>query len=144
MAEFYATDPDSHYVGGPLDADLAWRALAARIGHWHLRGFGLFVVEEKATGLWCGWCGLWRPHIFPEIELSYTLVQPARGRGLMTEAASAVKRHAFGRHGLTTLVSYILPQNVRSQRVAARLGARVDGQTKIRETTVDVWRHPRE
>jgi RimJ/RimL family protein N-acetyltransferase len=62
----------------------------------------------------------------------------------MTEAASAVKRHAFGRHGLTTLVSYILPQNVRSQRVAARLGARVDGQTKIRETTVDVWRHPRE
>jgi RimJ/RimL family protein N-acetyltransferase len=43
---------------------------------------------------------------------------------------------------LATLVSYILPDNIASQRVATRLGAMRDGKVVIRETTVDVWRYP--
>lgn len=142
LTDFYVNDPTARYVGGPLDADLAWRTLAARIGHWQLRGFGLFVIEETATRAWYGWCGLWYPPAFPEIELSYCLIGPARGKGLMTEAAHAVKRYAFETKGLATLVSYIVADNEPSQRVAQRLGAARDGTTMIKGTTVDVWRYP--
>jgi RimJ/RimL family protein N-acetyltransferase len=142
MTAFYATDPGARYVGGPLDADLSWRALAGRIGHWQLRGFGLFVIEEKANGAWLGWCGLWQPIVFPEIEMSYALAEAHHDKGYMTEAATAVKRYAFETRKLDTLVSYIVPENAASQRVATRLGARKDGQTTIKATTVDVWRYP--
>jgi RimJ/RimL family protein N-acetyltransferase len=142
LADFYANDPGANFVGGPLDADSTWRALAARIGHWHLRGFGLFAIEQKATGAWCGWCGLWQPHGWPEIELGYALVESARGRGYAIEACTCARDHAFGTMKLATLVSYILPDNIASQRVATRLGAMRDGKVVIRETTVDVWRYP--
>jgi len=39
------------------------------------------------------------------------------------------------------LVSYVLPENAPSRAVAQRLGARFDGQVRIRQTPVDVWRH---
>jgi RimJ/RimL family protein N-acetyltransferase len=143
LAEFYASDEGARYVGGPLDAASTWRALAARVGHWHLRGFGIFAVDEKATGRWLGWCGLWRPHEFPEIELAYALIASARGKGFVTEAAACVRDHAFAGMGLSTLVSYIAPDNAPSQAVARRLGGRRDGTFRFvhRELTADVWRY---
>jgi hypothetical protein len=30
----------------------------AEIGHWFIRGYGFWAVEEKATGAYCGQVGL--------------------------------------------------------------------------------------
>ena len=45
-AEFYGSDLTKHY-GGPLDRSAAWRAAAAMMGHWVIRGYGAWAVEEK-------------------------------------------------------------------------------------------------
>jgi RimJ/RimL family protein N-acetyltransferase len=33
--------------GQPMPRALAWRSMALVVGHWHLRGFGLWAVEER-------------------------------------------------------------------------------------------------
>lgn len=45
----------------PQDRSAAWRTLAVFIGHWALRGYGLFAVEDKATGAFIGRVGAWQP-----------------------------------------------------------------------------------
>ena len=53
-------DPDvMRYLGGgyPLSRDESWRNMALVLGHWQLRGFGLWAVEERATGLLAGRVG---------------------------------------------------------------------------------------
>jgi RimJ/RimL family protein N-acetyltransferase len=134
IADFYANDPNAAFVGGPQ--------APIDTGHWQLKGFGLFVLEERVSGAWAGWCGLWQPPEFPEIEMGYSLAASFRGKGYVGEAAVRVQTYAFDTVKLPTLVSYIRPDNKPSQRVAARLGAKRDGTAEIRGVTVDVWRHP--
>jgi len=37
--------------GKPLSRFAAWQAFSAQVGHWQLRGFGLFTVRERSSGL---------------------------------------------------------------------------------------------
>ena len=56
-------DPDvMRYLGDgyPLTRAEAWRNMALILGHWQLRGFGLWAVEERATGILAGRVGCWR------------------------------------------------------------------------------------
>ena len=144
MADFFANDKGAEFVGGPCDARQAWRVLATFVGHWYLRGYGPFALEDRATGTWIGWCAIWRPPEFPEIEIGYTLREAWRGKGLVTEAASRVRTYAFETLKLPTLVSYIRPDNAPSKQVARRLGARLEGTIELRATEVEVWRHPKQ
>ncbi len=143
IADFYANDPNAAFVGGPQAPIDTWRRFAGIVGHWQLKGFGLFALQEKSSGSWIGWCGLWNPPEFPEIEMGYSLAAAYRGRGYVGEAAVRVRAYAFETVKLPTLVSYINPANAPSQRVAERLGAKRDGTAVIRGVTADVWRHPK-
>jgi RimJ/RimL family protein N-acetyltransferase len=54
-------DPDvsRHLMDGrPLTRVEAWRQLAMFAGHWVLRGYGLWAIEERATGESLGRIGL--------------------------------------------------------------------------------------
>lgn len=73
FADFYASSR-SRFVGGPMPPELAWRALAVHLGHWSLRGFGFWAVEETATGRFCGHVGLWHPEGWPEPEVGWVLM----------------------------------------------------------------------
>ncbi len=42
--------------GGPIDRDAAWRQMALFLGHWPLRGFGMWALEERTSG-----AGVWPP-----------------------------------------------------------------------------------
>lgn len=141
-ADFYASEA-SRFVGGPRRADEAWRGLAAMIGHWALRGYGNWALEDKETGVYLGRAGLWNPHGWPGPELGWTLMPGATGRGLATEAARAARRYAYDVLGLTRLISVIHPDNARSQAVAARLGASFDTIfDHPGHGTLHIWRHP--
>jgi RimJ/RimL family protein N-acetyltransferase len=48
FARFYADAEASRFVGGPADYGAAWRLMAMEAGHWVLRGYGMWVAEEKA------------------------------------------------------------------------------------------------
>lgn len=143
FAAFYADETVSHYVGGPLARDNAWRTLAVFSGHWHLRGYGFFCVADKASDAYLGWCGVWCPEGWREPELGYAFAPTAQGRGLATEAARAARAFAYRTLSLTTLVSFIDPQNRPSQRVAERLGCvKEEGLFDLRGSPVETWRHP--
>ncbi len=139
---FYRTDR-SRFVGGPQPEYATFRALAGIIGHWVLRGYGFWALEEKASGRYAGRVGLWNPEPWPEPEIGWTLMDGFEGRGLATEAALAARVFAYGRLGWTTAISLIDENNIGSQGVAMRLGCERDGQFRHPEGwQAEVWRHP--
>jgi len=88
-------------------------------------GFGPLAVVCLAEQRLIGYCGLF---LFddldgkPEIELGYRLERRSWGNGYGTEAASAVRDHAFSALGIARLISMIDPANHASIRVAKKIG----------------------
>src|SRR3546814_2117563 len=65
-------DPDStRWVGDgqPLDRTNAWRSLAMLLGHWQLRGCGMWALELKDSGEFIGRAGLMYPDGWPDLEM---------------------------------------------------------------------------
>jgi len=144
FAPFVTSDRGRH-IGGGGDKDIghAWRVLALLTGHWHLRGWGTFVAEEKATGRPIGSMGPWYPEGWPERELGWTIwTEAAEGRGFAHEAAIETRRHAFETLGWSTAVSYIAPDNARSIALARRLGCARDPDAAAPAEGDLVYRHP--
>jgi RimJ/RimL family protein N-acetyltransferase len=117
--------------GHPLTRAESWRNMALVLGHWQLRGFGLWAVEERATGMLAGRVGCWCPEGWPGVEIGWALRREYWGRGYATEAAQTVLADAFGRIGQKRLISLIRPENGPSIAVALRLGMRPEGSTEI-------------
>ena len=110
-------------AGPTLSRADAWRQMAMILGHWMLRGFGLWAVEEMATGRLIGRIGCHYPEGFPAFEIGYTLAREAWGRGYAREGAAASLAYARDVLHRSEIVSIIRPDNRRSQRVAESLGA---------------------
>lgn len=142
FAAFYASDA-ARFVGGPLPEWEVWRYLAQVIGHWHLRGFGRWIVEAKDTSAAIGLVGLHAPLDWPEPEVGW-FIWGEPGRGYATEAGAAARRFAYGTLGMTTLISSIAAGNDASVKVAERLGARREAQDFIHPSfgALGIWRHP--
>jgi RimJ/RimL family protein N-acetyltransferase len=142
MAAIYGDEVLSRFIGGPLDSDGTWRLLAMEVGHWHLRGYGMWALEEKDGATFVGFCGLWEPAGWPELEVGWALAGTYQGRGYATEAAACARRYAYDDLRSKTLVSYIHPDNEPSKRVARRLGAVHDDTIELRGHPAEVFRHP--
>lgn len=141
-AAFFASDRSIH-EDGPLDRRDAWREFATSTACWALRGYGVWSIEETATGAWLGEAGIYHPDYYPEAEIGWTLAAGAEGRGVAQEAARMARDWAHEVAGLTTLVSYIGPGNARSIRLAERLGARLDADApRPAHDPCLVFRHP--
>lgn len=141
IAAFYASDR-SQFVGGPLNADRAWRQLAAEIGHWTLRGYGRWSVDEKDTGKTVGMIGLWNPEGWPEPEIGWDLFEGSEGKGYATEAGRAARNYAYDTLGWTTAISLVVEGNAGSAKVAERLGAKLDGTFEHQSFgTTLIYRH---
>jgi RimJ/RimL family protein N-acetyltransferase len=101
--------------------------LIARIEqHFERHGFGLFAAELLHEKTFIGFIGLSVPAFdapfMPAVEIGWRLAFDYWGRGLATEAARAVVRHAFQSAGLNSLVSFTVPKNLRSRRVMENIG----------------------
>jgi RimJ/RimL family protein N-acetyltransferase len=142
FADYCADAMTERFLGGPGYPADAWRRMAAQVGHWVMRGYGSWALEEKASGRWVGYCGLWNPHGWPEPEVMWGLAPSGRGLGYATEAAGAVRDYAYRQLGWTTLISCIAPDNIASQRVAERLGATLEKTFEHRGQTLRIYRHP--
>ena len=114
--------------GVPRDRDDAWKHLATLIGHWHLRGYGFWAVEEKATGDFCGIVGLYNPEAWPEREITWAIIEPKQRRGFALEAAERAKAYAIQVLNWRTVSSCIASGNQGSIRLAEKMGASLHGR----------------
>ena len=109
----------------------AWRMVAGWIGHWALRGYGQWAIEERSSGRFIGRAGIINPADWPGPEVGYLLGRQWWGRGYATEAASAAMDWGFREIGFTDLLSLIDPENEPSIAVATRLGETLRGETEV-------------
>jgi RimJ/RimL family protein N-acetyltransferase len=81
-----------------------------------------------------GYCGFLHWHLdgADEIEIGYRLHPDYWNRGLATEAAQAVRDHAFRDLKLRKLISLIHPDNVPSRRVAEKNRMKIERETVFR------------
>jgi RimJ/RimL family protein N-acetyltransferase len=124
----------------PQDRAAAWRGMAMLVGHWALLGYGMFVVEEKATGAFVGRVGPWRPEGWLGFELGWGLAAAYWGKGYATEAARAAGDWAFATFPLEEVISLIHADNAASQRVARRLGMQPGASTLHAGQPHVIWR----
>ena len=144
-AEMLADPEVMRFLGGkPLPRAEAWRNMAMVLGHWQLRGYGFWAVEERASGELVGRVGCWHPEGWPGLEVGWTLRRRSWGRGYATEAARASAVYAFDVLGQERVISLIAPENVNSIRVAERLGEKPAGEWEIAGTKVIIYAVGRE
>jgi RimJ/RimL family protein N-acetyltransferase len=117
--------------GKALGRAEAWRQIAMILGHWSLRGFGLWAVEERATGTLVGRIGFFQPEGWPGFELGWMLRRVSWGQGYASEGAGRALAHAFTDMGRDHVISLIRPANQLSIRVADRLGETLEGRTEL-------------
>ena len=139
-------DPEvTRYLGdgNPLSRADAWRQLAMLIGHWTLRGFGMWAVELRSSGELIGRIGCQQPEGWPGFEIGYALARHAWGNRYAREGAAAAL--AFARDVLhrSDIISLIRPRNVASIRVAESLGAVLDGSCEFFGSPTHIYRYSR-
>lgn len=142
-ADFYADPETMRFLGGAQPRATAWRTLCAMAGAWHIRGFGMFSLIERASGRWVGRAGPWQPEGWPGTEVGWGVLREFAGRGYAREAAIASIDFAFDQLGWTEVIHCINPENTASIRLAERLGAVNQGPTRLpapfESEPVDRW-----
>ena len=128
------------WVGSPegMGREGAWRDMAYVVGHWELRGFGLWALEELDGGRLVGRVGLNQPEGWPGLEVGWLIARPRWGHGYAPEAARRAMRWASEELGADHVISLIGDDNERSERVARKLGMSMEGRTTIRDGAYDV------
>lgn len=111
----------------PGGLDLARKNTSDMIRHWELRGYGQWSVMEKPTGQVIGCVGFYHPQRpWPGVDLGWAIHRSRWGRGMATEAAGAALEWAWTNTPIPRIVSLIGPDDLRSQRIATKIGQRFD------------------
>jgi RimJ/RimL family protein N-acetyltransferase len=144
LAAMHADPAVMRYLGNgrPRSRAETWQAMERYLGQWALRGYGTLAIQDSAGRL-VGRTGIYHPLEWPEPELAYSLARPFWGMGLASEAAGAMRDWAFATRPFAHLASFIRPDNAASIRVAARLGATLDGIVPIGAQPAQRWVHHR-
>lgn len=147
-AAFMADEEATRFIGGTQSRPLAWRSFLSMVGAWHIQGFAMFTVLDKASGRWAGRVGPWCPEGWPGTEVGWSLAREFWGRGYATEAATAAIDWAFDHLGWTDVIHTIYVGNQPSKTVAHRLGAACRGPGRLPpphdKVEIEVWGQSRD
>lgn len=129
-------------LGGPNPRDEAFHMFCALVGHWHVRGYGRWMVADRVTDAPLGIVGIYYPDDWPEPEIGWSVFDAAEGKGIAFEAAMAARSYAYDELGWQRIVSLIVPQNNRSVALARRMGCSVERQIAHPfYGAMDIWLH---
>jgi RimJ/RimL family protein N-acetyltransferase len=135
-----AGDPETFRYShrGGMSSDEAWTRLLRHVGHWSLLGWGLFAIEEKATGRFVGEAGFGDFHrgIGPDFdgvpEGGCTIARWAQRSGYATEAMRGALGWIERKLQPPRTVCLVHSQNRKSIRVAEKLGYEAFDQRQYR------------
>jgi RimJ/RimL family protein N-acetyltransferase len=109
-------------------------AFIEKVMGWDRAGIpSQFAVTPRGGDTLIGYCGFFHHAEVPgEVEIGYRLHPDYWNRGLITEAACAVRDHAFADLKLPRVISLIHPENIASRRVAEKNGMKVEKEITFR------------
>lgn len=131
-----------HFGGQGMAAEDTWNRLLRYVGHWVLNGYGMWVVEELATGERIGEVGLFEgrrglgARFDDAPEAGWVLLPQGHGKGYAREAMRAALNWGECQHEFGRSVCIIDPQNQPSIRTAEALGFRPFGTTHYKGNEV--------
>jgi len=123
----------------------AW--VSRKVLTWDREGLpSQFAIEIESEGTLLGYCGFFHQDVdgTSEIEIGYRLHPDYWNKGLATEAATAVRDHAFRDLKLSRVISLIHPENIASRRVAEKIGMTLEKHTTFRGLPANVFSRSRE
>jgi RimJ/RimL family protein N-acetyltransferase len=114
------------YFPAPMTREESDASVARIQAHFHQHGFGLWAVDVPGVAPFAGFVGLCFPRFeaafTPCVEIGWRLAAEYWGRGYATEGARAALAFGFDWLGLTEIVSFTVPGNLRSRRVMEKIG----------------------
>ena len=142
LHEYYGDPECTRYTSGrPLKNHETWQKLAALVGHWELRNYGSYAVEDKLSQRVIGVVGLDYPGDWPEPEIQWGLAKRYWGLGYASEAVRAVKGMTAEYLPDLSLISVIHPANKGSISLAKAVGATFEREYSFRDDTWLIFRH---
>ena len=92
-----------------------------------------FAVVPRGEQTVIGYCGFHHhPEVPGEVEIGYRLHPDYWNRGLITEAARAVRDYGFAKLKLPRVISLIHPENIPSRRIAEKNRMQVEKEITFR------------
>ncbi len=85
-------------------------------------GYGLYLVEEKESGLPMGLCGLLKRDTLDYPDLGFAFLPEYMGKGYAYEAALSTLEFAKTKLGISILQALVLPENMPSISLLKKLG----------------------
>jgi len=137
----FSESPRAAFLGGSQPRQHIWRGLLANIGHWALRDYGFWSVDNRA-GDFIGRVGVIYHDGWPEPELAWHLFDGFEGHGYAFEAAIAARANHANRISAQPLISMIDAGNARSEALALRLGAVRERTETDDRGAYHIYRHP--
>ena len=128
----YADPVGARWVddGQPIthEESRGWLTVTAR--NYARRGYGMFALDELATGRTVGFCGLVHPDDQEDVEIKYAFLQSVWGQGLASEMVPALVAFGASTFSFAKVIATVAPENVASQRVLGKSGFTL---TEVRE-----------
>jgi RimJ/RimL family protein N-acetyltransferase len=134
MAQLFANPDFMRFSLGAFTERKKTVDFIEKVMGWDLAGMpSQFAVVLRGEQAVIGYCGFHHhPEVPGEVEIGYRLHPDYWNRGLITEAARAVRDHAFADLKLPRVISLIHPENIPSRRVAEKNGMKVEKEITFR------------
>jgi len=141
IAEMLSDPNVMKYYPKQLSREESEEWIDRQIERYKRDGHGLWLVEEKLSGMKVGQVGLVMQLIESKDipEIGYLVHAPFWRRGYASEAAIVVKEYAFGKLGYQDVISLIRPENKASQGVAKKLGMEPQKEINFKGNNLHVY-----
>jgi len=118
-----------------------WQKMASFTGHWTLKGYGPYGIEEKQSGRIIGFAGPYFPLSWPDPEIQWSLSQEFWGKGYASEAVKAIKKMLAEYVRDISFISIIHPDNKASLALAKKLNTIYEKDWNYKNIVWHIYRH---
>lgn len=135
------SDPEAmRYYPSTFDVERTQQWIQWNRESYQANGYGLWALEDKHTSEFLGECGITIQNVegAPEDEIGYHVLRTHWNKGYASEAAQACRDHAFTKLGKDRLISWMIPDNLPSRRVAEKIGMSLEKEVVNNRGTASV------